>query len=100
MLKCLETSIIIPEPTHCPANEVPAARGIIDSFSFKQKEIINEGLLKHERVEKVVILNEPWTVDNGKLTPTLKLKRHNIEKDLTPFFTKWFQDKEPIVWQS
>ena len=72
---------------------------LCDSF-FKQKEFINKSLLKHERVEKVVILNEPWTVDNGKLTPTLKLKRHNIEKDLTPFFIKWFKDKEPIIWQS
>ena len=40
LFKYLETSITIPGPTHCPANEVPAARGIIDKFSFKQKEII------------------------------------------------------------
>ena len=27
-VKCLETSTIIPSPTHCPANEVPAVLGI------------------------------------------------------------------------
>ena len=27
-VKCLETSTTIPGPTHCPASEVPAVRGI------------------------------------------------------------------------
>ena len=28
LVKCLEISTTIPGPTHCPAREVPAARGI------------------------------------------------------------------------
>jgi len=40
-LKCLEMSTTIPSPTHCPANEVPAARGMIDIFCALANAIIS-----------------------------------------------------------
>ena len=30
------------------------------------------------QVRRVVVVPEPWTVDNGLLTPTLKLRRAQI----------------------
>jgi long-chain acyl-CoA synthetase len=36
------------------------------------------------RVRRVVITREPWSVDNGLLTPTLKLKRPVLLKQLAP----------------
>jgi long-chain acyl-CoA synthetase len=32
----------------------------------------------YAQIRRVVIVDEPWTVDNGMLTPTLKLKRAQI----------------------
>lgn len=34
----------------------------------------------YARIRYVLRADEPWTVDNGMLTPTLKLKRHAVEK--------------------
>ena len=34
------------------------------------------------RVRRVVMSREPWSVDNGLLTPTLKLKRPVLQKKL------------------
>ena len=38
-------------------------------------EKVNEGLTKAERVRKVHLLHENWTVENGGLTTTLKTRR-------------------------
>jgi long-chain acyl-CoA synthetase len=42
-----------------------------------QREVdqINETLDRTEQVKKIVLLSEPWTVENGDLSQTLKLKR-------------------------
>ncbi len=37
-----------------------------------------DGVEPHERIERVALLSEPFTVDNGLLTPTLKKKRRAI----------------------
>jgi len=40
---------------------------------------LNRELEPHERLESLFVVNEPWEVDNGMLTPTLKIKRDVIE---------------------
>ena len=36
---------------------------------------------RYIRVRRVVITREPWTVDNGMLTPTLKVRRERVQKE-------------------
>ena len=38
-------------------------------------EKINEGLTNQERIKKFTLLYEDWSVENGEITPTLKLRR-------------------------
>ncbi len=40
---------------------------------------VNETLESHERIDRFLVASEPWTVENGLLTPTLKIKRHELE---------------------
>lgn len=40
---------------------------------------VNGGLPSHERLSRLVVSTEPWTVEAGLLTPTLKIKRAPIE---------------------
>lgn len=40
----------------------------------------SQKLATHEKVRKYLIILEPFTVDNGHMTPTLKLKRKTIEE--------------------
>lgn len=41
---------------------------------------VNGGLESHERLDRVIVIEEPWTPENGMVTPTLKIKRHLVEQ--------------------
>ncbi len=60
---------------------------------------LNPTLEKHEKIEKVVIMKEDWTVDNGLLTPTLKVKRNQVEKIHMGFYKSWFENKEKVIYE-
>lgn len=50
----------------------------LEAEAMKRVRARLSGSASYARVRRVVVLREPWTVDNGLLTPTLKLKRHRI----------------------
>ena len=52
---------------------------VVDSLNcFLDK--LNDKLESHERVAALFVVETPWTIENELLTPTMKLKRHNIER--------------------
>ena len=44
----------------------------------KELEKINKNLTKIEKIKKYFVLNQKFSIENGMLTPTLKLKRYKI----------------------
>ncbi|MCW8090264.1 AMP-binding protein [Alteromonas sp. ASW11-130] len=40
---------------------------------------VNSQLESHQRVARILIMQNEWSIDNGLLTPTLKVKRHVLE---------------------
>ena len=42
-------------------------------------ERLNAALPAHERLSHLLLVSESWTVDNGSLTPTLKIRRNVLE---------------------
>ena len=66
----------------------------------KTLEIINPELEKHERIQKLVVLKEDWTIENGLLTPTMKIKRNPIEDKYSPHYEAWYNHTESIVFEN
>ncbi|MFD1163297.1 AMP-binding protein [Hwangdonia seohaensis] len=77
----------------------------------KQKSILTNGLIetlnavnpslgKHEKVAKVIIMKEDWTVDNNLITPSFKVKRNSIEKIHQPFYKSWFEMRDKVIFES
>ena len=62
-------------------------------------EQVNTALDKHERLRQLVVVKDSWAVENGFLTPTLKIKRAVIESTYGPHFHGWSARDEMIVWQ-
>jgi len=60
---------------------------------------INPSLEKHEKIEKAVVMKEDWTVENGLMTPTLKIKRTQVEKIHMHMYRQWFDDEERILYE-
>lgn len=60
---------------------------------------VNETLDHHEHVEFAVIVNEPWSIDNGFLTPTLKIKRNVLEDHYAAKVDDWYAARQRVIWQ-
>jgi long-chain acyl-CoA synthetase len=61
--------------------------------------ITNATLDHHEQLEKAVVMKENWSMENGLLTPTLKIKRNQVEKIHQQFYPLWFQQKGKVIWE-
>ncbi|PIA82217.1 hypothetical protein BFR04_10645 [Gaetbulibacter sp. 4G1] len=70
------------------------SKGLIETVAA-----INPSLEKHEKVEKVIIMKEDWTVDNNLVTPSLKVKRNSIEKIHQQFYKEWFSKTDKVIFE-
>lgn len=61
-------------------------------------EKINTELESHQKIKGVLMIKEPWSIDNGILTPTLKIKRHVLEQHYATLDNNW-NNKQLIKWQ-
>ena len=51
---------------------------ISNKYIYEKIEIINKNLSKIEKIKKFIIIEDQFTIENGLMTPTLKLKRYKI----------------------
>ena len=56
---------------------------------------VNGKIEKHEVVGGIRIVDEAWTIENGLLTPTMKVKRAELEEKYLPTLEG---QKETVVW--
>ncbi|EOE2120307.1 AMP-binding protein [Vibrio vulnificus] len=72
-----------------------------DRYERTTKRVIakmNADLESHEQIKGVLMIKDPWSIDNGILTPTLKIKRHVLEQKYHEVGQNWPKDKL-VVWE-
>lgn len=60
---------------------------------------INAQLKAHEKISTVIVTKETWSLENGLLTPTLKVKRNKMNERYRDLLFGWHEDKEVIIFE-
>ncbi|MFZ6039201.1 AMP-binding protein [Vibrio natriegens] len=61
-------------------------------------ERMNKELASHEQIKGVLMIKEPWNIENGVLTPTLKIKRHVLEQKYHELGHNWPKG-QLVLWE-
>ena len=69
-------------------------------YSLRESLIaVNQKLANYEKIATLIITRELWSVENGLLTPTLKVKRNELDSRYGASFEHWAAVPEPVVWE-
>lgn len=91
-------AIVVPAEGVRPKLSDPAVRAEFESEMAQVLARVNDKVADYEQLRMIVIAREPWSIDNGCLTPTMKIKRNRIEAAVAEQVDKWFATKGPVIW--
>jgi long-chain acyl-CoA synthetase len=74
-------------------------RQTLNESIIKTIEDLNTSLKAHEKIEKAVVMKEEWTVENGLMTPSMKIRRNRVEGIHQDFYPAWFDREEKVVYE-
>lgn len=75
------------------------SREALEQELAQELDSVNANSEAHEKVAFVVVVKEPWTMENGMLTPTMKIKRNVIEEFYQKHMDNWFEQKRKVIWE-
>ena len=65
----------------------------------KELEIVNKNLGSWEKIKQFRLLEDPWSVDSGELTATLKMKRKAILEKYADIVADIYKDDGSDVFK-
>ena len=89
--------VVIAEDLRPGLND-PKVRDEITETLKKLLADVNKSLADYEQLHKIVVAHVPFSIANGCLTPTLKIKRNRIEALVAPKLDAWYREPDAIVW--
>jgi len=81
-----------------PKVDDPAVRAEVERELGQLLERVNGQIPDYEQLKMLVIAREPPSIENGLLTPTMKIKRAKVETTVAGQLEKWYAAKGPVVW--
>jgi long-chain acyl-CoA synthetase len=81
-----------------PRRNEPELRGEVERSLGILLAEVNAELPDYQQLAKLVVAREPWSIDNGCLTPTMKLKRARIEAGAAERVESWYAARGAVVW--
>ena len=75
-----------------------AGRAELEASLAEHLKKVNGALDPHEQLECLVLVTDPWSVDNGFITPTFKVKRNRVEEVYAASYERWVSAHKPVLW--
>lgn len=76
----------------------PAVREELQAELGRLLDGVNGDVADYERLRMIVVSGEPWTIESGMLTPTMKVRRARIEAAVQPHVARWFANGDKVQW--
>ena len=91
-------AIVVPAEALRPKMKDPAVKAEFEAEMASILKRVNEKVADYEQLKMIVVAKEPWSIENGQLTPTLKIKRNKIEAAVESNVEGWYGKKGAVVW--
>ena len=92
-------ALILPAEELRPKLGDPAERSRFESELTSLLNSVNKEVEAFERLQFLVVVKEPWAIENGFLTPTMKIKRSRIEDAYGPQTEGWYGAGKRVIWE-
>jgi long-chain acyl-CoA synthetase len=92
--------VMLPLEEHKKLEQNPDEASRVESEMAELLAHVNGQLEAHERLSCIVVVKDIWSMENGFLTPTMKIKRNVIEANYLPKAEGWVTLKKPVVIES
>ena len=81
-----------------PRVGAPEVKAEVDRELSQLLKDVNQQLADYEQLRMLVIAPEPWSIENGYLTPTMKIRRNRIETAVHSDMEQWYASKGAVHW--
>ncbi len=61
---------------------------------------VNQAVEEFERLQFLAVVKDAWLIENGFLTPTMKMKRTKLEDTYGPKVEEWYAVGQRVVWET
>jgi long-subunit acyl-CoA synthetase (AMP-forming) len=69
----------------------------IRSSLLETLDQVNSQLHGYQMIHKIICIEEEWSLNNEKLTPTMKIKRNVIHESYKSNYQEWYDHKDRIM---
>ena len=59
---------------------------------------VNQAVADYEQLRMIGVAPQAWTIENGMLTPTMKIRRSRIEAEFEAQLAHWYTSQGPVHW--
>ena len=75
-----------------------AVRARVHSELERLLDEVNREVADYEQLRMIVVTREPWAIENGFLTPTMKVRRNRIEAAVQAHVERWYAGGQKVQW--